>query len=173
MKKFLFNAMISTVIWTIFNGFFFLLIAFADFYKHSHFGILLNNPQASRFQMTVCIITIILVVCWGTLCFYIGKKLLQDAFSIQDYISVFIFHPIILLLIYLSVQSESTMITTINWFVQTITVFSKNSNLCDSFLINALLTLYPYLCILGGGRRASIKGQRETTVNQENQGTEL
>lgn len=150
MKIHLFNGICSTIMWVIFNSFFLLLNAIIDIYEHTRFGILLGNPKPLKFQILIFIVISLFVIVWSILFFQLGKKTLKISDTIIDYISIFLFHPIVLLLLYFSIQSESSMIDTINWFVQVIPISKVRINLYDSFLANALLTFYPYICLALG-----------------------
>ena len=101
-------------------------------------------------------IILVLLALSSVVLYDLGKRfLIKRQNHCLDYASVFFIHPIILLLLYLAVQSEATMISAINWFIDLIQnlagVYENFSNgVYHSFALHALLTFFPYVCLVLG-----------------------
>lgn len=155
-KSYIHNSIFSALIWSAFNGFFFLLNIVFNEYILYRYGLMPSKEEKTKVYVTALIIILVLLALSSMVLYDLGKRfLIKRQNNCLDYASVFFIHPIILLLLYLAVQSEATMISAINWFIDLIQnlagVYANFSNgVYHSFALNALLTFFPYVCLVLG-----------------------
>lgn len=164
-KTYIHNSIFSALIWCAFNGFFLLLNIVFNEYILYRYGLMPSKEEKTKVYVTAFIIILVLLALSSMVLYYLGKGfLIKGQNNFLNFASVFFIHPIILLLLYLAVQSEATMISAINWFMDLCQNAVGISNwVYDSFALNAWLTFIPYCCLALGLYKQK---KAEDTLNQ-------
>lgn len=172
VKKYAWNSVISAVIWSVFNGFFLLVCLIneerlREKYPEEYFRLLPGESwsrEISQMYLPSFLVMLALLIFAMVGLYFFGKKWLALSEHVLPYVfSVFTGHAVILLLLFLAVRSEHTMISTVNWFADLLLkAIGANYPIAEliysSFLANAVLSLLPYgMMVLGLYRQGKTK----------------
>ncbi len=142
---------LTSVIWGAINLCFFFIVQtmkFSIYYSES-----LSIRHSSDGIIFTVILNIILAICMFGF-YFLGTKFVANVKLVQGFAVFISFHIVLIFLLYLAYDSEQTMLSLISWWTYNFDLLLRctgnveeySSNYyCDSFFLNACLTLIPYL----------------------------
>lgn len=150
------NCFLSSLIWSAYNFFFVLL---TDHFQIKQRENDFLGMEIKGINLFAIIVTIIGFFLWSIALYFFAKSFLSNTGNlILDFFSIFPIHIIILLLIHFAINNSSGFDSVIGWPIELI-FFGIGwqsrydfyvSKISRNFMLNACLTLIPYIFIYMG-----------------------